>query len=102
MDKTRHLTNRLKYKFKYLKMLEPFTTTQMYVDSWIQALDELEDGDIVARDLMHELPARRKRPLAKALIGQIEECLKKAEPYSRLWSKLEIKEDVLRTFLNSE
>lgn len=100
------LHHRLRWKFEYLKMLEPFTTTRMYLDCWLQVLDELEGRDVDSRLLMHGLPAHRKRPLTTMLLAEITERLEKIGPHTeenhRVWSQLNLHRSILSGFLNKE
>jgi hypothetical protein len=98
---------RLKWKFEYLKMLEPFTTTQMYFDAWVHALDELEGGSIYARDLMQRhVPENRKLPLATMLLEEVNERLKRLGPPTsenlELWSWLDMQRRACNGVLNKQ
>jgi peroxiredoxin len=98
---------RLKWKFEYLKMLEPFTTTQMYFDAWVHALDELEGGSIYAHDLMQRhVPENRKLPLATMLLEEVNERLKRLGPPTsenlELWSWLDMQRRACNGVLNKQ
>jgi beta-lactamase regulating signal transducer with metallopeptidase domain/peroxiredoxin/protocatechuate 3,4-dioxygenase beta subunit len=74
MDATGYEGKRLDRKFSYLMMLEPYATTQIYFDSWIQVIDEREDVVWYPRDIiMGSVPVLRRRPLATMMLGAIEE-----------------------------
>lgn len=104
-DSVKVLTHRLRWKFEYLKMLEPFATTQMYFDCWVRALDKLEDSNIYAKDLTPWLPLHRKKPLATMLIKEINKRLENLGPTTeethKVWAKLDIQRDFLSDLLNT-
>lgn len=68
---------KLELEFNYLKVLEPYATTQMYLDCWIQAIDESGGGFWSPRDILENVPVPRRRPLATLLVNAIEERLRK-------------------------
>jgi hypothetical protein len=97
---------RLRWKFDYLKMLEPFTTTQMYLDCWLRALDELEDHNMNAYTMVQRLPAHRQRSVATLLLAEINEHLDKLGPRTdenhEVWSRLGLHRTMLNGFLNKK
>ncbi|UCF15832.1 MAG: hypothetical protein JSW59_20745, partial [Phycisphaerales bacterium] len=100
------LTFKLKRKFSYLKILEPFTTTQMYFDCWVWALDELENYYLEVRTVLGQLPAHRKHTLAEMMLEEVNGRLEKVGPGTEenhnVWSRLVFHRTVLSGFLNEQ
>jgi beta-lactamase regulating signal transducer with metallopeptidase domain len=100
------LTFKFRLKLSYLKMLEPFTTTQMYLNCWIRALDELDKKYLNARGPLEHLPAHRKHKLAEMVLKQVNGRLEKidlsTEKNSNRWSRLVYHRTILSDFLNKE
>jgi len=100
------LTFRLRLKLSYLKMLEPFSTTQMYLNCWIRALDELDSYYLEVRNALGLLPAHRKHAISEMMLEEVNARLEKIGPISEensnRWSRLVYHRTILRDFLNTE
>jgi hypothetical protein len=87
-------------------MLEPFTTTQMYLNYWIRALDDLDNYYLEVRNALGQLPAHRKQTLAGMMLEEVNARLEKigsiSEENSNRWSRLVYHRTILSDFLNKE
>ena len=105
VDKVEFLKLRMSRKIAYLKMLEPFITTQMYFDAWVRVLDEPKLTDMYPRDLFQrDLPEHRKEPLATMLLEEVNKRLEELGPRTienrNMWDGLDIQRRACNGVLN--